>query len=83
MFLVEAALGKEHGVTHDMPRLTQAPPGHDSVIARGRQVGWGPTGGCSGKVGWGPTDGCSRKVGWGPTGGCSEEVGYLKPGWYG
>lgn len=35
MFLSEVALGREHHVMADKPNLQQAPPGFDSVIARG------------------------------------------------
>lgn len=35
MFLVEAALGKEHTITMDDWRLTAAPKGFDSIVARG------------------------------------------------
>jgi len=39
MFLVEAALGRQHEVTADGPpsTFTAAPPGSDSVLARGRR----------------------------------------------
>ncbi|ELK25071.1 Poly [ADP-ribose] polymerase 3 [Myotis davidii] len=36
MFLAEVALGREHHITADDDNLKQAPPGFDSVIARGR-----------------------------------------------
>ena len=36
MFLVEVALGKEHGITRDNSSLKSAPKGFDSVVARGR-----------------------------------------------
>ena len=36
MFLNEVALGKEHGITKDDWRLTKAPAGFDSIVARGR-----------------------------------------------
>ncbi|CAB9514117.1 polymerase 2 [Seminavis robusta] len=36
MFLVEAALGKEHEILTDDPSLTAAPTGYDSVLAKGR-----------------------------------------------
>ncbi len=36
MFLNEVALGKENEITMDDHRLIQAPPGFDSVVARGR-----------------------------------------------
>ena len=36
MFLVEAALGTPHDITQDHPNLTRAPPGSNSVVARGR-----------------------------------------------
>lgn len=35
MFLSEVALGREHHVMADKPNLQKAPPGFDSVIARG------------------------------------------------
>lgn len=35
MFLVEAALGKEHSITRDDSSLKRAPPGFDSIVARG------------------------------------------------
>lgn len=35
MFLAEAALGKEHHITMDDYRLTQAPKGFDSIVAKG------------------------------------------------
>lgn len=35
MFLNEVALGKEYTITQDKPSLTEAPAGHDSVVARG------------------------------------------------
>ena len=57
MFLVEAALGKEAGITQDTPSLTEAPPGHDSVVARGRQVRSG-----GGGEGGGGSHGASRRV---------------------
>lgn len=41
MFLNEVALGKEHEIMHDDSSLTKAPPGFDSVVARGqREPGW-------------------------------------------
>ena len=36
MFLVEAALGKEHTITKDDWRLKAPPKGHDCIVARGR-----------------------------------------------
>ena len=36
MFLVEAALGKEHHILHDNWRLKAPPKGHDSIVAKGR-----------------------------------------------
>ncbi|XP_075795591.1 protein mono-ADP-ribosyltransferase PARP3 isoform X2 [Pelodiscus sinensis] len=36
MFLTEVALGKEHRITRDDSSLRKPPPGHDSVVARGR-----------------------------------------------
>jgi len=36
MFLVEAALGKEHTITRDNSRLKEAPKGYHSIVARGR-----------------------------------------------
>lgn len=36
MFLGEAALGKEHHIDRDDPSLRAAPPGFDSIIAKGR-----------------------------------------------
>jgi len=36
MFLVEVALGKEHGITKDNSSLKSPPKGFDSVVARGR-----------------------------------------------
>lgn len=36
MFLVEAALGKEHAITRDDHRLKAAPKGYHSIVARGR-----------------------------------------------
>jgi poly [ADP-ribose] polymerase 2/3/4 len=38
MFLVEAALGKQHEIIQDDPSLRQPPSGFDSVLARGRQA---------------------------------------------
>ena len=35
MFLNEVALGKEHHIVRDDSSLRQAPPGCDSVIAKG------------------------------------------------
>eukprot|EP00048_Salpingoeca_helianthica_P015051 m.224790 g.224790 ORF g.224790 m.224790 type:complete len:654 (+) comp16545_c0_seq1:57-2018(+) len=35
MFLAEAALGKEHHITMDDCRLTHAPKGYDSIVAKG------------------------------------------------
>eukprot|EP01087_Luapelamoeba_hula_P019447 TRINITY_DN6446_c0_g1_i1.p1 TRINITY_DN6446_c0_g1~~TRINITY_DN6446_c0_g1_i1.p1 ORF type:complete len:619 (+),score=162.67 TRINITY_DN6446_c0_g1_i1:33-1859(+) len=35
MFLSEVALGQEHGITQDDSTLRAAPPGFDSVVARG------------------------------------------------
>lgn len=35
MFLVEAALGKTHEITRDDSSLVAAPPGYDSVLAKG------------------------------------------------
>lgn len=35
MFLAEAALGKEHFITRDDSSLVRAPPGFDSIIAKG------------------------------------------------
>jgi poly [ADP-ribose] polymerase len=35
MFLVEAALGKEHHITRDDSSLRAAPKGFDSIIAKG------------------------------------------------
>ncbi|XP_072276486.1 protein mono-ADP-ribosyltransferase PARP3 [Pyxicephalus adspersus] len=35
MFLNEVALGKEHHITRDDSSLKKAPPGYDSVVARG------------------------------------------------
>ncbi|XP_070559252.1 protein mono-ADP-ribosyltransferase PARP3-like [Ptychodera flava] len=37
MFLNEVALGKEHEIKRDNGSLVKAPPGYDSIIARGRQ----------------------------------------------
>jgi hypothetical protein len=37
MFLVEAALGKEHLITQDDSSLKAAPPGYDCIIAKGQQ----------------------------------------------
>lgn len=36
LFLAEAALGKEHSITKDNSRLTKAPAGFHSIVARGR-----------------------------------------------
>jgi len=36
MFLCEAALGKQHCIVKDNPRLVVAPPGFDSVLAQGQ-----------------------------------------------
>ena len=36
MFLVEAALGEPHEILQDEPGLVAAPPGFDSVLAKGR-----------------------------------------------
>jgi len=36
MFLVEAALGESHEILHDDSTLVAAPPGYDSVLAKGR-----------------------------------------------
>ena len=36
MFLGEVALGKEHCITVGDGRLTQAPKGYDSIVARGQ-----------------------------------------------
>jgi len=36
MFLNEVALGKEKHIIKDDYRLTSAPPGYDSIIAKGR-----------------------------------------------
>ena len=36
MFLSEVALGKEHDITVDNWRLTCAPKGYDSIVARGQ-----------------------------------------------
>ena len=41
MFLVEAALGKEHGITRDDPSFKSPPAGFDSVVARGSRVSGG------------------------------------------
>ena len=37
MFLCEAALGKEHHIQRDDSSLRAAPPGFDSIVAKGRQ----------------------------------------------
>lgn len=39
MFLVEAALGKQHSITKDDWTIKAPPAGFDSVVARGQQVG--------------------------------------------
>ena len=36
MFLVEAALGKEHHITEDDRSLVAPPPGFDCIIAKGK-----------------------------------------------
>lgn len=36
MLLNEVALGKEHHITKDDPRITTPPKGFDSVVAKGR-----------------------------------------------
>lgn len=41
MFLVEAALGKQHSITRDDWTIKAPPAGFDSVVARGQQVGAG------------------------------------------
>ena len=43
MFLVEAALGKSHEILRDDSSLTAAPPGFDSVLAKGRTAPKGET----------------------------------------